>query len=73
MVARVATGTDSFGVSEPEPLPIKVPFDVTGWRYGYDVAALGQRFIVGDPVGVDSTPALTAIVNWTGLLRPRTA
>ncbi len=66
--ARVTTTSSVFSAGEPETLPIKVAPDVTGWRYGYDVVAQGQRFVVANPVGKDLTPSLMAIVNWTKLI-----
>ena len=69
MAARVTSQSNRFAAGEPEPLPIKLAPDVTGWRYGYDVVGLGQRFLVSNPAGTDLTPPLTAILNWPGLLR----
>jgi hypothetical protein len=58
-----------FATAEPEALPIKVRPDVTGWRYSYDVLALGQRFIANVPTGRDDSPPIIVIPGWTGLLR----
>jgi eukaryotic-like serine/threonine-protein kinase len=71
--ARITATRDAFGAGEPEPLPIKVLPDVTEWRYGYDVAAQGQRFLIANPVGKDLTPSVIVVVNWTGLLKQKTA
>ena len=38
-------------------------------RFTYDVAALGQRFLVGRPTAVDPTPPIAVPLNWQALLK----
>jgi len=71
MAARITASGARFSVAEPETLPIKVPPDVTGWRYRYDVLSLGQRFIAIVPSGRDDTPPIVAIPGWTALVRSK--
>ena len=68
MAARLSAG-DTLDVQPPELLPIAVERDITGWRYTYDVAEDGQRFLAIRSAGADPTPSTMVMVNWAAGLR----
>ena len=69
MAVPVTSTATTFSAGEPIPLHIRAHADTLGARYGYDVAGLGERFLVNYAAETDQTPTVTVIVNWTSLLR----
>jgi len=69
MAVPITTTATSFSAGEPVPLHIRAQADTLGARYVYDVAGLGQRFLVNYAAETDQSPAVSVIVNWTALLR----
>ena len=68
MAVQVTLGVDTFDASIPVELPVQSEPDVTGWRYTYDAADNGGRFLVIKSTTRDLPPPITVVVNWlTGL------
>jgi eukaryotic-like serine/threonine-protein kinase len=69
IVAVPVTTGATFNAAEPQTLPIDTQPDVVGNRHTYDVDAVGQRFLVARPTGMDPTPQIAVMLNWQALLR----
>jgi hypothetical protein len=65
----VSAGGAAFSAGEPQILPIETLPDVVGKRHTYDVAALGQWFLVPRPAGVDPTPQIAVMLSWQARVR----
>jgi hypothetical protein len=68
MAVPVATGA-SFAAGTPVALFEVGSFGRRSVRYGYDVNATGERFLVIRPQEDASTRPLTVVQNWTAELR----
>jgi Tol biopolymer transport system component len=68
MAVPVATGA-SFAAGTPVALFEVGSYSRRNNRYGYDVGADGQRFLVLRPQEDASTRPLTVVQNWTALLK----
>jgi hypothetical protein len=69
MAVDVTVGADTFTASIPVELPVQAEPDVTGWRYTYDVADNGRRFLLIKSMTRDQPPPITVVVNWFAALR----
>ena len=49
--------------------PARLPGDVGDNRYPYDVSADGQRFLIEEPAGAQTSLPLTVVVNWQATLK----
>jgi hypothetical protein len=63
----VAAGA-TFSPGAPQALPIKTERDFTGSRYTYDVADLGQRFLVTRNTTAEPTAPVTVMLSWAASL-----
>jgi hypothetical protein len=69
IVAVPVTIGATFTAAEPQILPIDTQPDALGNRHTYDVASLGQRFLVTRPTGIDPTPQVAVILNWSAMVK----
>jgi hypothetical protein len=62
------TADATFSPGPPQALPIKTERDFIGARYTYDVADLGQRFLVTRNTTGEPTSAVTVMLSWASSL-----
>jgi Tol biopolymer transport system component len=70
MAVPTSTAGATFDAGTPVPLfEVEVPEAIAPYPGHYAVSADGQRFLVNTVIDQPTKPALTVILNWTGLLK----
>jgi eukaryotic-like serine/threonine-protein kinase len=70
---RFSTNTGpSFSYGAPQALDLKATPSGPGWgRFGYDVTADGQKFLVNSRVENPAPIPISVVVNWTAALNKK--
>jgi hypothetical protein len=69
MVAAIKATATTFEFSPPKALFKTRTLSEFSGIHEYDVAADGQKFVIGTRVGEPTAPPPTVILNWTAALK----
>ena len=71
MVVDIRTSREALDTGTPRDLlNVSVPGDAGDNPYPYDVTPDGQRFLVEENAGMQTSVPLTVLVNWQAKLKP---